>query len=225
MPPGRPSATAPTTPGGARPKWRRRKEERPRDIIAAALGVFGEKGFAGARMDEIARRAGLSKGALYLYFETKEDIFRAVVREVVVPNVEGLEKAVVAADLPFATMVRTLLPRFAAMVAQTPVGAVAKMVIGESRNFPELARVWHDEVIFKAIGLIAGIIERAQARGEVRAGDPRTHAFSIMGPMLMGVLWRETFTPIGGAELDLPAIASQHAENVLGGLLAKEEAA
>lgn len=205
---------APTT-----PKWRRRKQERPGDIIAAALSVFAEKGFAGARMEEIARRAGISKGTLYLYFETKEDMFRAVVREVVVPNIEVVQKAVLTADLSFATMVRTLLPRFAEIVTTVPVGAVAKMVIGESRNFPELARVWHDEVIFKAIGLIAGVVERAQERGEVRPGDPRTHAFSIMGPMLMGVLWRETFTPIGGAALDLPAIARQHGETVLGGLL------
>ena len=173
-------------------------------------------------MEEIARRAGISKGTLYLYFETKEDMFRAVVREVVVPNIEAVQKAVLTADLSFATMVRTLLPRFAETVTRVPVGAVAKMVIGESRNFPELAKVWHDEVILKAIGLIAGLVERAQARGEVRPGDPRTHAFSIMGPMLMGVLWRETFTPIGGAALDLPAIARQHAETVLGGLLTEE---
>ena len=211
---------APTT-----PKWRRRKQERPGDIIAAALSVFAEKGFAGARMEEIARRAGISKGTLYLYFETKEDMFRAVVREVVVPNIEVVQKAVLTADLSFATMVRTLLPRFADTVTRVPVGAVAKMVIGESRNFPELARVWHDEVIFKAIGLIAGVIERAQARGEVRPGDPRTHAFSIMGPMMISVLWRETFTPIGGAALDLPAIARQHGETVLGGLLGQGDEA
>lgn len=201
------------------PKWRRRKEERPRDIIAAALGLFAEKGFAGARMEEIAARAGISKGTLYLYFATKEDMFRAVVREVVVPNIAVLEQAALTADLPIVTMVRTLLPRFAEIVTRVPVGAVAKIVIGESRNFPELARVWHDEVILKAIGMIAGYIARAQERGEVRPGDPRTHAFSIMGPMLIGVLWRETFTPIGGAVLDLPAIARQHAETVLGGLL------
>ena len=212
-------------PPSSTPKWRRRKDERPRDIIAAALATFAEKGFAAAKMEEIARRAGISKGTLYLYFETKEDMFRAVVREVVVPNVEAIQKAVLGADLPFAAMVRMLLPRFSEIVTTLPVGAVAKMVIGESRNFPELARVWHDEVIFKAIGLIAGVIERAQARGEVRPGDPRTHAMSIMGPMLMGVLWRETFTPIGGAVLDLPAIARQHAETVLGGLALERAAA
>lgn len=205
------------------PKWRRRKEERPGDIVAAALQIFSEKGFAGARIEEIAKRAGVSKGTLYLYFETKEEMFRAVVREVVVPNVETVRAAFEAADMPFADLLRLFLPKFAEIVTTVPIGAVAKMVVGESRNFPELAKVWHDDVILKAVGLIAGLIERAQAKGEVRAGDPRTHAFSIMGPMLIGVLWRETFTPVGGAALDLSAIARQHAETVLGGLLLEHE--
>lgn len=206
----------------AEPKWRRRKEARPGDIIAAALSVFTEKGFAGARMEEIARRAGVSKGTLYLYFATKEDMFRAVVREVVAPNLATVRAAMEGVDLPFATIIRAFLPRFAELVTTVPVGAVAKMVIGESRNFPELAKVWHDDVILKAVGLIAGMVERAQTKGEVRPGDPRTHAFSIMGPMMIGVLWRETFTPIGGADPDLPAIARQHAETILGGLFIEE---
>ena len=203
------------------PKWRRRKETRPSDIVAAALDVFGEKGFAGARIEEIAKRAGVSKGTLYLYFETKADIFRAVVEETVKPNIEALERTVLAMDLPFEALVRTLLPRFAEMVTAIPVGTVVKMVVGESRNFPELAKVWHDEVVLKAITLLAGLIGRAQERGELRPGDPRLHAISIMGPMLMGVLWRETFTPVGGAVIDLPALARQHSETVLDGLLTK----
>lgn len=202
----------------AQPKWRRRKEERAGDIVAAALAVFSEKGFAAARIEEIARRSGVSKGTVYLYFDDKAALFRAVVHDRVLPNIDTLKHAF-QADIPFAAIVRMLLPRFAEMVTAAPIGAVAKMVIGESRNFPELAKVWHDEVILKAVGLIAGLIERAQAKGEVRPGDPRVHAFSIMGPMLIGVLWRETFTPVGGAALDLPAIARQHAETVLNGLL------
>jgi AcrR family transcriptional regulator len=203
------------------PRWRRRKEARPSDIVAAALRVFGEKGFAGARIEEIAHLAGVSKGTLYLYFETKGDLFRAVVHDAVLPNIEEVERSILALDLPFADLLRMLLPRFAQLVTARPVGAVVKMVVGESRNFPELARVWHDEVIQKGLGLLTGLIARAQARGEVRPGDPRVHAFSIMGPMLMGVLWRETFTPVGGAAIDLEAVARQHVETVLAGLLAE----
>ena len=155
------------------PKWRRRKEARPADIAAAALAVFAEKGFAGARIEEIAARAGISKGTLYLYYHGKAELFRAVVREVVIPNVDAMRAAFLAADLPFATVLRQLLPRFAEIVTRVPVGAVAKMVIGESRNFPELAKVWHDEVIDKALGLIATLIERGA--GE-RRGPPRRPA-------------------------------------------------
>jgi AcrR family transcriptional regulator len=206
------------------PKWRRRKEARPADIVAAALNVFAEKGFAGARTEEIARRAGISKGALYLYFDGKEALFRAVVRDVVVPNVEVIRATLLGADLPFADLLRLFLPKFAEMAAAAPIGAVAKIVVGESRNFPELAKVWHDDVIEKAVRVIAETVDRAQAKGEVRPGDPRTHAFSIMGPMLIGVLWCETFTPVGGATIDLAAIARQHVETVLAGLLTEDEA-
>jgi AcrR family transcriptional regulator len=207
------------------PRWRRRKEERPRDIIAAALAVFTERGFAAAKLDEIARRAGVSKGTLYLYFATKEELFRAVVREVVAPNIETVRAGLLEGALPFADTLRAFLPRFARLVTDLPIGAVAKMVIGESRNFPELAKVWHDDVILKAVGLLAGFVAQAQARGEVRPGDPRLHAFSIMGPMMIGVIWRETFTPVGGEPVDLEAIALQHVETVLGGLLVRETTA
>ena len=152
------------------PKWQRRAEDRPREICTAALEVFSEKGFAAARLDEIARRAGVSKGTLYLYFKDKEDLFRAVVRDTMAPNIGAIATVAATAEAPFADIVRMLLPNFADIAGRVPVGGVAKMVIGESRNFPELAKVWHDEIASKALGLIAGMIAAAQKRGEVRPG-------------------------------------------------------
>ena len=204
------------------PKWQRRAEDRPHEICAAALEVFAEKGFAAARLEEIAKRAGVSKGTLYLYFQDKEDLFRAVVRDTVAPNIDAVRQAVAAADLPFAQLVPLFLARFAEVAARVPVGAVAKMVIGESRNFPELAKVWHDQVASRAIAMLSDIIESAQAKGNVRPGDPRLFAFTLMGPMLMGLLWRETLQPVGGAPLDLEALATQHGEAVLNGLLTEK---
>jgi AcrR family transcriptional regulator len=201
------------------PKWQRRAEERPGEICAAALEVFAEKGFAGAKLDEIARRAGVSKGTLYLYFKDKDELFRAVVRDTIGPDIGSATAVAAISDLPFAQCVRMLLSRFAEITATVPVGPVAKMVIGESRNFPKLAKVWHDEVVSKAIELLVSIIEKAQQRGEVRAGDPRLHAFSLMGPMMIGVLWRETLQPAGGAPIDIEAMAKQHADTILAGLL------
>ena len=200
-------------------RWQRRAEDRPREICAAALEVFADKGFAAAKLDEIARRAGVSKGTLYLYFEDKEDLFRAVVRDTIAPNIEAIRAVADTTELPFADLVRMVLSRFAERTAKAPIGQVAKIVVGESRNFPELAKVWHDEIASKAIGLIAGVIEKAQARGEVRDGDPRLHALSLMGPMVLGVLWRETLQPVGGDPVDLAKLAKQHGETILAGLL------
>lgn len=200
------------------PKWRRRAEARPGEIIQAAFDVFAEKGFAAAKLDEIAAKAGISKGALYLYFETKEDLFRAVVREAVAPNLDVVEFTLEAASVPFPDLLRMLFARLALIIETSRLGAVAKLVIGESRNFPELARVWHDEVVSRALAALTKALARAQSRGEVRIGDPRLQAFSIMGPILLGVLWQETFTPIGAPPLDLRGLIVQHRETVLEGL-------
>jgi len=204
------------------PKWQRRAEDRPREICDAALEVFAEKGFAAAKLDEIARRAGVSKGTLYLYFNDKEDLFRAVVRSAIAPNIEAITAVIAQAEAPFADIVRMFFAGFAEREAHLPIGAVAKMVIGESRNFPGLAKVWHDEVASKAIGTLAKFVERAQQRGEVRAGEPRLYAFSLMGPMVLGALWRATLVPAGGEPLDLAVLAKQHAETVLQGMLTEK---
>jgi len=205
------------TPG--QPKWRRRKDARPGEIVAAALEVFADKGFAAARLEDIAARAGISKGALYLYFETKQELFHAVVREAVAPNIAAVEAQVAQAEAPFGPLARMLMARIADLAANSQLGPVAKMVIAESGNFPDLARIWHDDVVSRALRLASGVIEKAQARGEVRPGDPRLHAFSLVGPILMGVLWREVLTPVGAQPIDLERLASQHADTVLEGML------
>lgn len=207
------------------PRWRRRKTARPTEIVAAALEVFAEKGYAGARLDEIAARAGISKGALYLYFETKEELFRAVVREAVAPNIEAARALAEGFPGSFAQLVPLLLGRVAQIATSSRAPAVAKMVIGESRNFPDLARIWHDTVVSQAIGLISGLVARAQANGEVVPGDPRLHALSIASPLVVGMLWREVFVPAGAEPIDIAALAAQHGQTVLHGLLVQPEAA
>jgi hypothetical protein len=107
----------------------------------------------------------------------------------------------------------------AATLADGPLGGVVKMVVGESRNFPQLARVWHDDLVEKALAVVGGQIERAQARGEVKPGDPRIYALGVVAPMLLALLWRETFVPIGAPPFDIEAVARQHVETVLGGML------
>ena len=93
------------------------------------------------------------------------------------------------------------------------------MVVGEARNFPELARVWHDELVSQALGAMTTAIANAQARGEVKPGDPRAYALQVVSPLLVGVLWRETFVPVGAEPFDLPAVMRQHLETLLSGML------
>ena len=117
------------------PRWRRRKTARPDEIIDAAFAVFAETGFAAAKLDAIARRAGISKGALYLYFETKEELFRAVVRRAIAPDFGEVGALAESSEGSFASLAVAFLSRAAAMVGQGRLAAVVKMVIGE---FPKL---------------------------------------------------------------------------------------
>ncbi len=203
------------------PKFRRRKAERPAEIVRAAMAVFAEKGFAAAKLDEIARRAGVSKGALYLYFETKEDLFHAVVGQMVAPNLAQVKAMAAAHPGPFSDLIRGLAGHVTNMVQTTPIGGVVKMVIGEARNFPELARVWHDDLVSQAIEAVGAAIEAAQARGEVKPGDPRAFALQLISPLLVGVIWRETFVPVGAQPFDLQALMKQHLDTLLTGMLAE----
>lgn len=202
------------------PKFRRRKTARPSEIVAAALEVFAEKGFAAARLDDIAARAGVSKGALYLYYDSKETLFLAVARSAVAPNLKVIQAAAEAFEGPVAELIPMVLARAAATIGgDERLPAVVRMVIGESRTFPALARIWHDDVVGPVIGAITTLIARAQARGEIAPGDPQLHAFSLMGPLLLGALFGEVFAEAGEAPVDLPALAEQHASTVLRGLL------
>ena len=192
------------------------------EIVGAALAVFAEKGFAAAKLDEIARRAGISKGALYLYFETKEDIFRAVVGQVIAPNMAAVKALAKAHPGPFDQLIRGVAAQIGLVAQTSSLGAVGKMVLGEARNFPELARVWHDELVSQVLGAFAEAVQAAQGRGEIKPGDPRTYALQFVAPLLVGVMWRETFVPVGAQPFDLPALMAQHVETLLHGLMIKE---
>lgn len=200
------------------PKFRRRPADRPAEILSAALEVFAERGFQAARLEEVAKRAGVSKGALYLYFETKADLFRAVVTDAISPNIEHV-KGLASAPVPFEQAVRMGVGMLARkVVTDRRITGVVKLVIAESRNHPELATIWFETVVQPGVQLLSGLIAAAQARGEVRAGDPRLFAFGLMGPMVLSMVWRETFEPVGATPLDVPALAEQHLDTVLKGM-------
>jgi AcrR family transcriptional regulator len=205
----------------SRRRWQRRKEARPAEILESALSAFADKGFAAARLDDIARAAGVAKGTLYLHFETKEDLFRAVVRNAIAPQIDAIKASAEVFSGPFSLLAPRILSAIAQAMQEGRLAALVKMVIGESRNFPDLARIWHDDLLATAITGLTGVIARAQSRGELRAGDPRLHVFSLLGPMLMAVLYRSVFTGISNELPDLEQLAAQHAKTALCGMSAR----
>jgi AcrR family transcriptional regulator len=196
----------------------RRKDARPSEIIAAAIDVFAEHGFMAARLEEVARRAGVAKGTVFVYFPTKQDLFRAVARSVLSTSLSSLRNSDPELAISLSELVPSLLVQ-AARTGESRVAAVIRMLLAEARTFPDLAQVWHDEVVAKVLGTLTSAIARAQERGEVRAGDPRLHAFSIIGPMLAGTIFRQVFQETGAKLPDLRRLAVQHGRTVLAGLL------
>ncbi len=143
------------------PKFRRRPADRPAEILSAALEVFAERGFQAARLEEVAKRAGVSKGALYLYFETKADLFRAVVTDAISPNIEHV-KGLASAPVPFEQAVRMGVGMLARkVVTDRRITGVVKLVIAESRNHPELATIWFETVVQPGVQLLSGLIAAA----------------------------------------------------------------
>jgi AcrR family transcriptional regulator len=173
-------------------RWQRRKEARPQEILAAALALFAERGFAATRLDDVARRAGVTKGTLYLYFPNKQKLFEAVVRQALVPNLERGEALLDEADAPAALMLEHLMRSWAEL-ALSPAGAIPKIIISEAGNFPELACFYREEVVDRGIELMRRVLRLGVARGEFRALDDFDNAVRcIWAPVVLAMLWRHS---------------------------------
>jgi AcrR family transcriptional regulator len=203
-------------------RWRRRKQARPEEILSAALESFAERGFAATRIEDVAARAGISKGTLYLYFDGKEELFKAVVRQALLPNLARIEALAASFEGPSASLLERLLATVAGVV-ESRVGAIPKLVIAEAGNFPDLARFYLDEVVHRGLGLIAGILRRGVARGEFRAIDVDHAVFCVIAPLLIAALWKSSLEPHDQTgPLDVQALVRAHLDLLLRGLEAPQ---
>ena len=193
------------------PKQRRAPAARPQEIIDAALAHFVETGFAGTRLDDVARRAGLSKAAIYLYFEDKTALFKGVVQHAVSSNLGQMEAMLAGHRGPVSSLLPRILEFMAIRIENSPMAAVAKLVISESRAFPEIGQFYLKEVIGRGLPLMEGLIRRGIDQGEFRKVDAYLTVRSMMGPMLLAIVWRTVFEPIGAEKLDVQALARHHA--------------
>src|SRR4051812_24945679 len=178
------------------PRWRRLPEERPRQILAAALEVFGERGLSAARLDDIARRAGVSKGTIYLYFPNKEELFREMILHIVVGQLEAAERAVSASTASATETLIDFMRGYWARIRGPQFGPLFRLIHAEIHNFPDLARFYGEEVVTRSQRLIAGLIERGIESGEFRRMDPLVAARMLSAMFVMHGLWcshRECF--------------------------------
>jgi AcrR family transcriptional regulator len=181
-----------TEAASALPKRERRKQERPGELLDAALELFVEKGFAATRSEEVAARAGVSKGTLFLYFPSKEELFKAVVRENISGRFKEWEEEFRAFEGTSAQMVHYCLKVWWERVGATPVSGICKLMMSEAQNFPELAAFYHHEVVQPGQELICRVLQRGVERGEFRPMDVEYTAFSLTAPMLFLVMMKHS---------------------------------
>ena len=167
----------------------RRKEARPAELAAAALALFVEKGFAATRLDDVAARAGVSKGTLYLYFDSKEALFRAVIEESVLPLIDACELKVEALGGDPERLLRELLVEWWESFGSTPLGGTCKLMISEAGNFPEVAAYFNDVVIGRWTALLYRVIEAGMEQGVFRRGNPEALRQMVFYPLLMRSVW------------------------------------
>jgi AcrR family transcriptional regulator len=175
-------------------RWERRKDARPQELLAAALDLFVERGYAATRLDDVAARAGVSKGTLYLYFTNKEELFKAVVRENVVPVLGEAETILESFEGSCVELFREIVLGWWERIGNTKLSGITKLIMAESGNFPEVAQFYHDEVISRGNAVIARMLERGIERGEFRNIDVLQATNVICAPMIMLMTWKHSFS-------------------------------
>lgn len=178
-----------------RQKRERRKEARPGELLDAALDLFVEKGFAATRVEEVAAKAGVSKGTLFLYFPSKVDLFKAVVREAISGRFDEWKAELDTFPGDTAELLRECMLRWWERIGNTRASGITKLVMSEAGSFPEIAAFYTQEVIEPGNALVRSILERGLRRGEVRAIDLDSACHSIIAPMIFLTMWKHSLGP------------------------------
>lgn len=196
----------------AAPRYQRRKEDRPQEITEAAFLVFAEKGYASARVDEVAKRAGVSKGLMYLYFKTKEELFKAVIRSVVIRRVDALLLAIEETELSPEEFIRGPLLDFMKRLPGSPVAVVIRLLISEGQRHPDLVDYYWDNVVSRGLTAISRFVERGVERGEFRQTAVTDLPQLLLAPVMLSMIWRILFTK---RELDTDTLMQTQIDMIL----------
>ena len=173
--------------------YQRRKEDRPQEITAAAFEAFAANGYAATRVEEVAKLAGVSKGLMYLYFKTKEELFKAVVKSVVIRRVDQLIANVASTELSSEDFIRGPLLSFMQQLPGSPVAIVIRLLISEGPRHPDLVDYYYDNVVAKALAAISGFVERGIERGEFRQSAVTELPHLFLAPVMLSIVWGMIF--------------------------------
>ncbi len=173
-------------------KRARRKEARPGELLAAALDLFVEKGFAATRAEEVAKRAGVSKGTLFLYFSSKEELFKAVVRDSVSGRYPEWRTEIASFKGSASELLQYSMHTWWARYGATKASGISKLVMSEASNFPELAQFYQQEVVEPGRELIRSILQRGVDSGEFRPLDMKYGIYTVLAPMLFLLMWKHS---------------------------------
>jgi AcrR family transcriptional regulator len=211
------TAVAPTH----KPRWHRRKEARPGEIEAAALDLFVERGYAATKLEDVARRAGVTKGTMYLYFDSKEALFKAVIRGAMLPLFERGEQLIDAHRGTARELLADFIRGWWQSIGESRVSGLPKLIMAEASNFPELARFYHEEVVSRGRRLFARVIERGVASGEFRTVDT-PYALRVLGfSVIFAAIWKHSMGACEPEPFDFERYLDAHIDLALNGLLIK----
>lgn len=197
-------AASPRSASSRTPRWERRKQARSGELLDAALELFVDKGYAATRLEDVAARAGVSKGTLYLYFADKEELLEAVVRGNLVPLLEAFRHEIEQSDATSSGLLALFFRRWWSSVGATPLAGICKLVVAKSSNFPELARFFQEEVILPNAMLLASILHRGIARGEFREIDVEAAVPLWISPLVLRAIWERSIAPCCPPGFDVP---------------------
>lgn len=196
----------------------RRKEARPLELLDAALELFVEKGFTAARAEEVAQRAGVSKGTLYLYYPSKEELFKAVIVHNLSSRIADTAQQVQAWQGEMSPLLESLLVQWWQETYASPASGVFKILISEMRNFPEIAEYYVQQVIEPGSALIGSIIAKGIGSGEFRPVDVESTVHSLVMPMVMLCVHKHGLAACTPHHIDGQRFIADHVALVVHGL-------
>ena len=212
---GRPRATKPRP---TKPRWRRRKEARPTEILTAALETFVERGYAATTLVDVARRAGVSKGTLYLYYRNKEKLFEAVAARAGLQTIERGEALLRSHIGSSEDLLQRLLLDWWDGVGGSPAAGLTKLMVTESGNFPRAARYLYGAVVKRRRRLLERALRRGIRRGEFRKVPLPEAVRLAAAPILLSFIWAHSVAGKDRYVRDTDALVRLHVKLFTAGL-------